>query len=112
MSHESERKLQAECFKWCWNEHPETRGLLCYNLNNSKNRVDGARNRGLGLIPGRADFTLYWQGKAYFIEMKDYNGRQSGVQKKWEETVKSHGFSYNICRTFGDFSDLINKIVN
>jgi hypothetical protein len=108
---QTEGRLQQECFMWCWNERPETRGLLCYNLGNSKNRIDGNQNRSKGLIKGRADFSFYWSGKAYFIEMKTAGGRQHEEQKKWQAVVEKHGFSYLLCRDRKNFMEIIDGII-
>lgn len=108
----TESQLQSECFKWAWNELPKTRGLLCYNLNNSKNRIDGSRNKALGLIAGRSDMVFYWRGQAVMIEFKDPSkGRQSKKQKEWQKLIESHGFEYQIVKDIHTFKKIIlNKI--
>lgn len=112
MSAASEGRIQAQCFQWAWNERPETRRLLCYNLGNSKNRVDGNRNKAKGLIAGRADFSFYWKGTVTFIEMKEPgDGKQSEGQKEWEKLVVAHGFEYKICRSLEDFQEIIDAII-
>jgi hypothetical protein len=106
---QSESKLQSDCFIWSWNTLPETRGLICYNLNNSRNRIDGAMNKSLGLIAGRSDMVLYWHGRAIFIEFKIPGGKQSPEQRKWEALVTSsdHGFEYHIVTSLEQFQQLI-----
>lgn len=107
----SEDKIHSECYVWFHNTYPHLRGLLCYNLNNSKNRIDGARNKALGLQAGRADFTFYYQGKAIFIEMKTDTGKQHIEQKNWERLVTEHGFKYYICRSVLEFQEIICSFV-
>lgn len=107
----TESKIQSECFIWAWNERPETRRLLCYNLNNSRNRIDGARNKALGLIAGRSDMVLYWKGRAVFLEFKDSGGVQSKFQKEWEKKVREHGFDYYIIRDLKQFQQIIDAEV-
>lgn len=109
---QAEERIQQECFEWHWNTYPEMRGLLCYNLNNSRNKVDGARNKRLGLIAGRADMTYYYVGRAYFIEMKTPIGSQSDAQKEWEALVNWHAFSYVIVRDLEEFKLHIQAIHN
>lgn len=106
----SEAKLQSDCFIWSWNEKPETRGLICYNLGNSKNRIDGATNKAMGLIAGRSDMTFYWNQTAYMIEFKLPGEKQSRSQVDWQRLVKSHGFEYHIVRSKEDFVELIKFI--
>lgn len=107
MIKESEDKIQSDCYVWFHNTYPNLRGLLCYNLNNSKNRIDGARNKAKGLIAGRSDMVLYYQSNAFMIEFKTSDGLQSVGQKKWEALVTSQGFQYHIIRSLEEFKSLI-----
>jgi hypothetical protein len=106
----SEAKLQSDCFLWAWNEKPETRGLLCYNLGNSRNRIDGATNKAMGLIAGRSDMTFYWNRTAYMIEFKLPGEKQSRTQVDWQRLVESNGFTYHIVRSKDEFIELIRFI--
>jgi len=107
----SEILIQSESFQWSWNTYPETRGLLCYNLNNSANKIQGNQNRGLGLIKGRSDMVLYWKGKAYFLEFKNEVGTQSIDQKNWQIIVENQGFEYYIIKSTEQFKELFTKII-
>ena len=107
MIKESEDKIQSDCYVWFHNTYPNLRGLLCYNLNNSKNRIDGARNKAKGLIAGRSDMVLYYNSNAFMIEFKTSDGSQSAGQKEWEALVKSQGFQYHIVRSLEEFKSLI-----
>lgn len=107
----TEGRLQQECFMWCWNHHPETRQLLCYNLNNSKNKIDGNLNRAKGLIKGRSDFSFYWNQTAYFIEMKTHAGAQSPDQIEFQKIVTRAGYQYHVIKSLDEFKKLINSII-
>ena len=107
MIKESEDKIQSDCFVWFHNTYPHLRGLLCYNLNNSRNKIDGARNKAMGLIAGRADMVLYFKGTALMIEMKTPENNQDPAQKVWEAKIKEQGFQYVICRSLSEFQSLI-----
>jgi hypothetical protein len=106
---ESEIKIQASCFLWHWNNYPNERGLLCYNLNNSANKIQGNQNKSLGLIKGRSDMVYYKSGKAIMIEFKNDNGKQLPEQKKWEELIINEGFQYHIIRSIEEFKTLIKN---
>lgn len=108
---DSEERIQQQMFMWFHNTYPELRGLLCYNLNNSKNKIDGNKNKSLGLQAGRSDMVLYYQGKAVMIELKTPTGKQQPIQKKWEETIKKQGFEYVIIRSLEDFKNFILDII-
>ena len=106
-----ETRLQKSCFAWAVFKHPNTRGLLCYNLNNSANARAGRMNRELGLTPGRSDLVLYWKGKAYMFELKAPLGRQTPSQKEWQNLIEEQGFNYFIIRTLDDFMRIFEQII-
>lgn len=108
----SEDRLQSNCYQWFHNEFPELRGLLCYNLNNSRNKIRAMMDRGMGLQAGRADMVFYCAGKAHHIEIKLEKGVQSKVQKEWEQKIKAAGFEYHIIRSEQEFKELILGIIN
>lgn len=106
----SENKIQSECFKWHWNTYPEQRGLLCYNLNNSRNKIDGMQNKALGLIKGRSDMVYYHPLRgAIMIEFKTDTGVQSPEQKEWEKKITNAGYQYHIIRSLTQFKKLIEN---
>lgn len=107
----SEDAIHVNCYTWFHNSYPELRGLLCYNLNNSRNNVDGARNKAKGLQPGRSDLVLYWQGRAIMIEFKTQTGTQEPAQVKWEALIRKHGFEYHLIRSLEEFQHLIRGIL-
>ena len=108
-SHEEE-DLQKACVTYFELQYPQLRGLLCYNLNNSAHKLAGAKNRAMGLIPGRSDLVLYFHGTAYMIELKTPKGRQSPVQKEWQHIIEKQGFEYFIIRSVDEFIALIERI--
>jgi hypothetical protein len=109
---QSEDALQQECYQWFHNTYPQFRGLLCYNLGNSRNKIDGAQNRNKGLQAGRSDFTFYWAGRAFFIELKTTTGTKGEKQITWAELVMKHGFEYYIVRDLETFKVLVKGIMN
>lgn len=92
---------------WHWNTYPNQRGLLCYNLSNSKNKIDGALNKSKGLIAGRADMVFYYSGKAVMIEFKTEIGKQSPEQIKWQELIEKNEFKYHIVKNLEQFKKII-----
>jgi len=107
----TEDKLQSECYQWFHIAYPELRGLLCYNLNNSRNKIRAMMDKGMGLQKGRSDLVFYYSGRAYMIEMKTENGKQTPEQKKWQEIVEKNGFEYTICKTIEQFQEIIKRIL-
>lgn len=105
-----EEKLHQDCYVWFHNTYPELRGLLCYNLNNSRNKIDGARNRAKGLQEGRSDFSYYRKGVAWMIELKTEAGSQSPAQKVWQAKMEGEGFQYVVIRSLSEFQDFIRMV--
>ena len=108
----NEGRIHQDCYVWFHNSFPQLRGLLCYNLNNSRDRIEGAKNRSKGVQPGRSDFVIYYQREAFMIEMKEGDGSLSKDQKDWQKLVESQGFRYTLCRTLEDFKEAIGGIIN
>lgn len=107
----TEDRLQQSCYLWFHNTYPQYRGLLCYNLNNSRNPIQGNLNKSMGLQPGRSDMVLYWNSKAYMIEFKTDGGKQSKAQIEWQVLITHQGFIYDIIRTLDEFKVLVNGII-
>jgi hypothetical protein len=111
MSEISEDKLQSDCYRWFHATYPDLRGLLCYNLNNSKNKIRVMMDKGMGLQPGRSDLVLYYKGIAYMLEAKTEKGTQQPNQKVWESKIIQAGFSYQIFRSKEEFISIILTII-
>ena len=108
----AEDRIQAEAYIWFHNTFPEFRGLLCYNLNNSANKIQGNKNKSMGLQAGRSDMVMYFKGNAYMFEFKTAEGRQQKVQKEWMVKVLSQGFEYHIIRNTTTFKETICNILS
>ena len=106
-----EARIQQDCYVWFHNSFPELRGLLCYNLNNSKNMVDGALNKSKGLVKGRSDMEFNYMGVTTFIELKTPNGFQSQEQKEWQKKIELQGFKYHIVRNLEEFQKVIEDVL-
>ena len=107
----SENKLHSDCYLWFHASYPDLRGLLCYNLNNSRNKIQAIMDKALGLQKGRCDMVFYYNGVATMIEFKTEEGRQTPDQKKWQGIIETGGFRYEIIRSLEDFQQLIRSII-
>lgn len=101
----SEDQIQAECFKWHWNNMPQERGLLFHVNQKARNRIEGNRMKAMGVVPGVSDL-IYLRGPT-FIEMKSESGGQSSEQRKFQIVVESLGYKYVICRSLEQFKNII-----
>ena len=107
----SEARIQQEIVMYFHNEYPQLRGCLCYNNNNSTGGYRGKVNKFLGVIKGRSDMVLYYQGVSYMIELKNSTGKQSKEQKEWQELMSKNMFHYFIIKSLDEFKGLIKTIV-
>ena len=107
-----EWQLQKQCFQWFVTEYPAHSKLLCYNLNNRKDKSSAIQNKKIGLQKGRADLSLYFNGTAYFFELKTRTGEQSYFQKELQMAVEIQGFEYFLVRDLEYFKLLIDCIID
>lgn len=63
----------------------------------------------MGLLPGTSDIVLIWEGKAYFIEVKDDKGTQSQDQVRFEHNVNASGCPYEVVRSVGDVIGVLSE---
>lgn len=110
----SEGKIQAECFRWFWNNHARYRGLMFHvpneNDRTDSNPIQGAIRKSMGVIAGVSDLILLVPTKKYHglcIEMKDEDGRQRQSQKDWQIMVEMYGYRYEVCRSLEQFKEII-----
>jgi len=108
----SEDRLLAECHKWLWNTHPETRRCSWHVANERKiTPMQGAILRAKGVLSGVPDYVFNWNGKTYYFEMKTATGRLSPTQKKVISSLQKQNFNVVIIRTFEEFKSEIEKIL-
>jgi hypothetical protein len=105
-----EQEIQQAIVKYFEYQYPSLKGCLCANLNNSKDARTGGINKSMGVVAGRSDLVLYWESQAFFIEVKVPKGKQSQVQKEWQNKMKESGFNYFIVYSIDDFIELIEYI--
>ncbi len=110
-----EHQLQVACVRWFNLQYPALRGCLIAVPNGGRrDRVTGARLKAEGATAGVADLILFHRGKdsgALLIEMKTPTGRQSPEQKRWQQTMQSHGYKYVVCRSLDDFIRAVSSYI-
>ena len=104
----SEFKLQAECFKWHWNNFPDQRGRLFTVNNNAPNAYAGSVMKAMGVVAGVSDMIWLSPTGAVMLEFKAEKGKQSLSQKWWEGVVQDAGYRYEVIRSVEDFQKVIS----
>ena len=108
---ETEWKLQARCVKWFRLQYPTYKDLLCSNRNNVRDQIEGAREKMIGMVPGRSDLVLYYSSTATHIEMKLPGNYQQPNQKEWQQTIEAQGFAYHVCKSLEEFQEVIRSVI-
>lgn len=114
-----ESKIQSECYQWWWNTFPAYRGLL-FAVTNQNERsgelsqkaqsISGAMRRAMGVYAGVSDMVCLiprggWHG--LMLECKTPVGRQSDVQKYWQNKVTAMGYRYEVFRSLEQFQNVV-----
>ena len=84
----AEIKEQKEFAKWLKFE-----GILFYNPRSDKKST---------ILSGAADFSIFFQGKTLFVEMKSLGSKQSESQVNFMNAIVASGFTYKICYSASD----------
>lgn len=104
----SEQQMQVFCVRWFSDYFPSERGMLHCNNNNSSSRVEGNKNKALGVTPGVSDLELVMKhGQVAFIELKLAKGKLSEDQIKWRQKVMQRGHLYMTAFSFEEFKKII-----
>jgi len=107
----TESRIQQDCYVWFHNTYPHLRGLFFRIKNEGTNKISGARDKAMGILPGVADGCLLINGTAIFIEFKTEIGRQRESQKKWQATIERVGYKYFIIRNLNEFKELCQTLI-
>ena len=113
-----ESRLQIACKKWFGLQYPKI-ARLCFSVPNGgfRNAVEAQFLKAEGSTAGVSDMILLkpsGTGKysSLCIEFKIESGKQTALQKSWQELAELHGNKYVICRSFDDFRNEIQNYLN
>lgn len=111
----NEDRLQIGCVRWFGYQYPQFALLLHHSPNGGyRTASEGAKFKAMGTRAGFADLVLLLPRGIYhalFVEMKTEKGRQTALQKQWQDAVEKQGYKYEICRSFGDFINIITNYI-
>lgn len=108
-----EESLQIACNRWFCMQYPQYRIALHHSPNGGyRNAIEAARFKMMGTRAGFPDFILCLSNKDHnilFIELKTDKGRQTVLQKQYQEESQEWGAKYVVCRSLEEFIDEINN---
>jgi hypothetical protein len=65
--------------------------------------------KGMGVVAGVSDMIYLSPLGVVALEFKTETGRQSEVQKQWQQLVEAAGVTYKIIRSIDDFLNALGK---
>lgn len=108
-----EHRIQAACVQWLSYRYPkEGKCLFAIPNGGRRDKATGAKLKEEGVKAGVADlFLCVPSGDKHglFIEMKtgEHGSRQSVPQKVFAAMVQEQGYSYEVCRSFEEFTKAV-----
>lgn len=117
----SEEKLQADLWKWAWNNLPHCRHHLWAVPNGiHASAIQASKAKATGMLSGVWDLHAYWNGKFHIIETKVgnnqltrdrvVNGRKTFGQFEWGERMAAHGATRHVYRTLPEGQAILISI--
>lgn len=108
---QEEAILQSECFKWAWNNFPETRKMLFHIPNGGQRSLrEASKFKAMGVIPGVPDMCFITFGQVYFFEFKSGKGQLSKEQLEWHHKAKCQNIEVFIINNFDVFKNIFEKL--
>lgn len=107
-----EDQIQAKCYQWLHNHHPELRGLFFAIPNGGYRDIrEAAKLKATGVVPGVPDTLLVWPVLAGF-EFKTPTGRESAAQRDVFSAWHKKKIPVHVVRSEEQFKNLIESILS
>ena len=100
LNNKSEFTIQVEIVNFC-----RKNDIICFSVPNEATRNNSKYIKS-GVLAGVSDLICINNGEVLFIELKDYKGKQSEVQKEFEKSIISQGFKYFLVRSLDEFKKI------
>lgn len=104
----SEHEIHLKAWQWVQKTYPS---LLIFHVPNGENRnvATAVKLKRMGVLPGVADFLIFFHGVCVAIELKDGGGKQSAAQEKFQARWTGLGHWYEIARSLEDFQRIVQS---
>ena len=108
-----ESDLQKACKRWFDYQHGHL-AKMCFCVPNGgfRNFKEASRMKAEGVVAGASDIILLVGRNGYnalCIELKAEKGRQTDLQREWQEVAEKYGNKYIIVRSLEDFINEVNN---
>ena len=110
--HKNEDVLQAYCWQWLYDTHPETR-KCCWHVPNggARTKVQAAQFTGMGVVAGCSDMHFIWRSRLYIIELKVLANHITEAQERFIRATVDQGAIFYECRTFKKWVEIMERIL-
>ncbi len=108
MSQKSEAKVQQEIVEWYRKTHYQ-KGII-FSVPNERAGYTAIKDFLLtGLLSGVSDLIIVERNRVLFVEVKNYKGKQSLKQVKFQQNVENLNHKYYLVRTLDQFKKALNN---
>lgn len=109
----NESEIQKNCILWFRLQYKEYAKVIFAVPNGGKrNSREAGRMKSEGVTSGVSDVILLISRNGFnslCIEFKTPKGKQTDLQREWQEHAERHGNKYVICRSFEDFRGVVQE---
>lgn len=112
---ESENRLQSEIVTWynnnfCLKHHNPRHSIFSVPNGGTRNIREAMTLKATGMKAGVSDLIILIPNKVIFVELKTDTGKQSEVQKDFQNVVENLKLEYYLIRSLDEFKETIEKI--
>ncbi len=97
-----EDRLQVSVMQWLKLALPADAIAFHPANGGSRNPIEGAKLKAMGVVAGAPDIVIFWNERAFCIELKTATGRQRPNQKEFEQRARNAGAFYQLCRSMDE----------
>lgn len=110
-----EDKIQQQIVEWfnnnyCLKFHKPRYSIFSVPNGGTRNKAEAIKLKLTGMKAGVSDLIILLNNKCLFVEVKTSTGKQSEVQKEFQEVVENLGFEYWLVRSLDEFQKKIKNI--
>ncbi len=113
-----ESALQIVCVRWFWLQYPQLEKVLFAVPNGGKrNSREAQIMKSEGVRAGVSDLILLCPSAkgeyhSLCIEMKTEKGKQTKLQKEWQEEAEKQGNKYVVVHNIDEFMEAVQDYLN
>jgi hypothetical protein len=105
-----ESKIQQSIIKWFRFMHRDY--IIYANANGGfRNLIEARIMKSEGVIAGVSDLTVIFLFFVIWVEVKTKTGRQTPLQKEFQNKVEKLGYHYFVVRSLEDFMKICNEFI-